>query len=269
MRESGRVSDGSSVYTYGEGDLASRRLELVAEVMERSSRSFLAEAVSFRPHLALDLGSGLGHTTRLIAEVLGSRRVVGIEHSEGFLSKARSGTLEGVSFIGGDVTQIPLLHGGEADLIHARLLLAHLPQPETIVEDWLAQLVPGGLLLLQEVERIETEHRVFRDYLEILEQMMVHYGQELYIGPRLDVFTEGPRRRMSRVTPVHPTTGQAAGMFSMNLANWRENEFVKNHHSKEKIDRLANELSDLLLSQAREEIRWGLRQIVLSKLPTD
>jgi hypothetical protein len=32
---------------------------------------------------------------------------------------------------------------------------------------------------------------------------------------------------------MHPTTGQAAGMFSMNLANWRENEFVKNHHSKE------------------------------------
>lgn len=269
MRESGRISNGSSVYTYGEGDLASRRLELVAEVMERSSRSFLAEAVGFRPHLALDLGSGLGHTTRLIAEVLGSRRVVGVERSEDFLSKARSGTPEGVSFIGGDVTQMPLPHGGEADLIHARLLLAHLPQPETVVEDWLAQLAPGGLLLLQEVERIDTEHRAFRDYLEILEQMMVHHGQELYIGPRLDVSTEGPRRRMSRATPMHPTTGQAASMFSMNLTNWRENEFVKNHHSKEKIDHLANELSDLLASQARGEIRWGLRQIVLAKLPTD
>jgi len=269
MRESGRVFDRSSVYTYGEGDLAARRLELVAEVMERSSRSFLTEAVGFRPHLALDLGSGLGHTTRLIAEVLGSQRVVGVERAEDFLSKARSGTLEGVSFIGGDVTQMPLLHSGEADLIHARLLLAHLPQPETVVEDWLAQLVAGGLLLLQEVERIETEHRVFRDYLEILEQMMVHYGQELYIGPRLDVSTEGPRRRMSRVTLMHPTTGQAAGMFSMNLANWRENEFVKNHHSKEEIDRLANELSNLLPSQARGEICWGLRQIVLAKLPTD
>lgn len=98
---------------------------------------------------------------------------------------------------------------------------------------------------------------------------MVHHGQELYIGPRLDVSTEGPRRRMSRATPMHPPTGQAASMFSMNLTNWRENEFVKNHHSKEKIDHLANELSDLLASQARGEIRWGLRQIVLAKLPTD
>ena len=48
MRESARrVSDGSSVYTYGEGDLASRRLELVAEVMERSSRFFLTRLSAF------------------------------------------------------------------------------------------------------------------------------------------------------------------------------------------------------------------------------
>ena len=107
--------------------MAARRLELVAEVMERSSRSFLTEAVGFRPHLALDLGSGLGHTARLIAKVLGSQRVVGVERAEDFLSKAKSDVLEGISFIGGDVRQMPLLHSGEADLIHARLLLAHLP----------------------------------------------------------------------------------------------------------------------------------------------
>jgi hypothetical protein len=64
MSESDRVFHESSCYTYGEGDLAARRLELVAELMEASSRSFLAQAVGFRPHLALDLGSGLGHTTQ-------------------------------------------------------------------------------------------------------------------------------------------------------------------------------------------------------------
>ena len=158
MSESDRVFHESSRYTYGEGDLAARRLELVAELMEPSSRSFLAQAVGFCPHLALDLGSGLGHTTRLIAEVTGSESVICIERSENLLSKARASAPEGVSFIGHDITQMPLPHGGEADLIHARLLLTHLPRPETAVEDWLTQLAPGGLLVLQEVERIETEH---------------------------------------------------------------------------------------------------------------
>lgn len=272
MREPARGSNGnleSSVYTYGEGDLASRRLELVAEVMEPSSRSFLAEAVGFRPRLALDLGSGLGHTTRLIAEVLGPEKVVGIERSEVSLSKARSGALEGVSFLDHDVTQMPLPHSGEADLTHARLLLAHLTRPEAVVADWLGQLAPGGLLLLEEVECIETEHRVFREYLEILARMMSHHGQDLYIGSRLDASTGGPRRRMNRVAPMHPTTGQAAGMFSMNLATWRHNEFVKDNYSAKEIDRLANELVDLLPSQDRAEIHWGLRQIALAQPYTE
>lgn len=265
MSEPGRDSNENSVYTYGEGDLASRRLELVAEVMEPSSRSFLAEAVGFHPRLALDLGSGLGHTTRLIAEVLDPERVVGIERSEVSLSKARAGAPEGVSFVDHDVTRMPLPHSGEADLIHARLLLAHLPRPEAVVADWLGQLAPGGLLLLEEVERIETEHRVFREYLELLARMMAHHGQDLYIGSRLDACTGGPRRRMSRVAPMHPTTGQAAGMFSMNLANWRQNEFVKEHYAEKEIDRLANELADLLPSQDRVKIHWGLRQIALTR----
>lgn len=272
MREPGRGSNEASVYTYGEGDLASRRLELLAAVMESSSRSLLSEAIGFSPRLALDLGSGLGYTTRLISEVLGPERVVGLERSENFLAKARASAPEGpqgISFLDHDVTQVPLPHEGEADLIHARLLLAHLPQPETVVADWFAQLAPGGLLLLQEVESIETGHRMFREYLEMLARMMSHHGQDLYLGPRLDAFTEDPQRLLSRSVPMYPTTGQAAGMFSMNLANWRENEFVKGHYPDEEVDRLAKELRDLLPSQDRGEIRWELRQIALVKPHTE
>lgn len=157
-----------TVYTYGEGDLAADRLALLAELSERASRSFLSEAVGFRPRLALDLGSGLGHSTHLIAEVLEPDQVVGVERSANFLSKAQASAQEGISFVEHDVTQMPLPHGGEADLIYTRMLLFHLTNPEGAVTDWLAQLAPGGLLLLEEVEQIETEHPVFRAYLETL-----------------------------------------------------------------------------------------------------
>ena len=119
-----------TVYTYGEGDSAADRLALVAELSEGATASFLAEAVGFRPRLALDLGCGLGHTTRLIAEVLRPDRVVGVERSANFLSKARATVREGISFVEHDVTRMPLPHGGEVDLIYARMLLSHLPDPE-------------------------------------------------------------------------------------------------------------------------------------------
>lgn len=252
-----------TVYTYGEGDSAADRLALLAELFEGATGSFLSEALGFRPRLALDLGCGLGHTTHLIAEVLRPDRVVGVERSANFLSKARATAREGILFVEHDVTRMPLPHGGEVDLIYARTLLSHLPNPEGAVTDWLGQLAPGGLLLLDEVERIETEHPVFRAYLESLTQMMAHHGQELYVGPRLDAATEGPERRTSRVAPVSPTTAHAAKMFSMNLANWRENEYVRANHSVEELDRLGADLSELTASREREEIRWGLRQIAI------
>ncbi len=61
------------------------RLAFVADLFDESSRAFLSEAVGFRPRLALDLGCGPGHTTRLLAEVLRPGRVVGVDRSVNLL----------------------------------------------------------------------------------------------------------------------------------------------------------------------------------------
>jgi SAM-dependent methyltransferase len=269
-RREGNVNEGreEARYTYGEGDSEANRLALVAELFEGASRSLLSDAVGFRPRLALDLGCGPGHTTRLLAEVLRPDRVVGVERSANLLSKARVAASEGISFARHDVTRMPLPHGGEADLIYARLLLSHLPDPEKVAKDWLAQLAPGGLLLLDEVERIETEQPVFREYLAILARMMAHHGQELYVGPRLEAATRGPERRISRIAPASPTTAHVARMFSINLANWRGNDFVRTNHTKKELDRLAEGLSELTESRDTAEIRWGMRQIAIERAPS-
>jgi trans-aconitate 2-methyltransferase len=266
LDRSGRPEGGGkTVYTYGEGDSEADRLALVADLFDESSRTFLSEALGFRPRLALDLGCGTGHTTRLVDEVLRPDRVVGVDRSTSLLSKARTGVRDRISFVVRDVTRMPLPHGGEADLIYARLLLSHLPDPERAAKDWLAQLAPGGLLLLDEVERIETEQPVFREYLGILTSMMAHHGQELCVGPRLDAATEGPGRRISRVAPASPTTAHVARMFSINLATWRENGFVRANHPAAELDRLAAGLSGLTASREMGEIRWRMRQIAVER----
>jgi trans-aconitate 2-methyltransferase len=266
LDRSGRPEEGGeTVYTYGEDDSEADRLALVADLFDESSRAFLSGAVGFRPRLALDLGCGPGHTTRLVDEVLRPGRVVGVDRSASFLSKARTGARGGISFVARDVTQMPLPHGGEADLIYARLLLSHLPNPERAVKDWLAQLAPEGLLLIDEVERIETRQPVFREYLRILASMMAHHGQELCVGPRLEAATEGPERRISRIAPASPTTAHVARMFSINLANWRENGFVRANHPAKELDRLATGLSGLTTSEERGEIRWEMRQIAVER----
>ena len=131
----------------------------------------------------------------------------------------------------------------------------------------MTQLRPGGLLLIEEVKWIRTEHPVLGAYLEIVEAMMANRGHELYVGARLNAISEedGWRRRSSRVARSRPSAAKAARMFSMNLANRRGDRFVRETYSSETIDRLEDGLSELSASQSEEEIVWGLRQMVIER----
>ena len=144
----------SGRYTFGDGDLAADRLALVAAVFEPTSRALLirADAVvaggADGVGRAVDLGCGPGHTTRLVAAVCRARATLGLDASERFVATARSLTDDpAVTYAVHDVTRAPL-PGGPADLVHARLLLAHLPGPLDVVELWRSCLRPGGVLVL-------------------------------------------------------------------------------------------------------------------------
>jgi ubiquinone/menaquinone biosynthesis C-methylase UbiE len=263
---SGRDKEhGGEAYTYGESSLAARRLRLLSEIFAQTSWAFLVEAVDFPPRLALDLGCGPGFTTHLIADTLKPKETVGIERSANFLSYAQTTTRPGLSFMEGDVTQLPI-PPNQADLIFSRFLLAHLSQPEILVGEWMRHLRLGGLLLLEEVESICTQHPVFLSYLRMLTAMMANNGSQLYVGSRLAAIGQDDSKQVqvNRVAELQPTTGQAAQMFSMNLANWREDDFVQATYPREQIDHVETELSRLTASQSRGEIVWMLRQIALS-----
>ena len=130
-------------YAFGDGDRAARRLELVAKVFHDPSHAFLRRAVPAAPALAVDLGCGPGHTTRLLHEATASARTVGIDSSEHFLAMASRTGGAGIAFARHDVRSVPF-PAGPADVIYSRLLLAHLPEPAALVNRWVTQLRPGG-----------------------------------------------------------------------------------------------------------------------------
>src|SRR4051794_17612598 len=68
-------------YAYGDSDLAAERLALVATVFEPTSREFVQAAAPRSPALAVDLGCGPGHTTRLLHEATGAARTLGLDAS--------------------------------------------------------------------------------------------------------------------------------------------------------------------------------------------
>ena len=256
-----------STYTFGDSDLAARRLALVAETFADTSAAFMRESVTMRPQLAADLGCGPGYTTHLLADTLNPERTVGLDNSENFLADIRTNDSDRVSFHLHDITTAPFPEA-PFDLIFSRLVLTHLRDPETTITLWTEQLRPGGLLLLEEVERIYTKSLALVTYLDIQQAMLAQQSNELYIGPRLDALTASGKlhRRSSNIRSLRVPADRAAAMFHMNLAVWRHSDFVIQTYAPATLDALDQDLQTIAQSHTDEPpVEWQLRQIVIER----
>ena len=87
-----------------------------------------------------------------------------MDRSKAFLSQARAGAAAGEEYVTADVAVAPLRIAGigaQPDLIYARFLSSHLPEPEQAVAGWAKELAAGGLLLLAllaDSQRITLRH---------------------------------------------------------------------------------------------------------------
>ena len=206
-------------YTYGDSDMAAERLELVARMFEPPTRSLLERAVQARPELATDLGCGPGHTTRLIHGTLRPSRTVGLEGSERFVQLAAAGAPDGVEFLRHDVRVTPF-PVGPADVIFARLLVAHLADAAEVVARWVSQLAPGGVLLMVELEALEPGEAALDDYMEqVAKPVVAAQGARLFAGPWLHDMPDpaGAERLIDEVAVVSPEAWVSAKICAMNV----------------------------------------------------
>ena len=72
--------------------------------------------------------------------------------------------------------------------------VAHLADPAGALAGWSTQLAPGGLLLVEEVERIRTGQPALGGYLEVAAALLAARGHALEICPRLHRLPDPPGR---------------------------------------------------------------------------
>jgi len=248
-------------YAFGDGDQAARRLGQVAAVFEAPTSAFLTAAVRRPVGLAVDLGCGPGHTTELLARCLRPARLAGLDSSAAFVALARR-RLPAIEFVVHDVTRTPL-PTGPADLLFARFLLSHLPDPAGALAAWATQLGDGGLLLLDEVEWIRTDDPALAEYLRVVAAVLEERGHRLQAGPLLHALPDPPglTRRASRVA-VHPVDpALAATMFRTNLSVWRHDPQAREVAGAAALDRLDHALA----APPTAPVTWGLRQLVFER----
>jgi trans-aconitate 2-methyltransferase len=262
-----RASSTKPKYAFGDTDIAARRLELLAHVFEHSTRAFLRKASATRLGLALDLGCGPGFTTHLIAETLGFGRIVGLETSERFIELARATASARISFELHDVCCVPFPTGA-ADMIFCRFLVTHLSDPADALAKWATQLNHGGLLMLEEVERIDTVHPVLCSYVGIVEAMLQSQSNALYPGPLLAELDapRGLQNVTSEIRRVAVTSGDAADLFRLNMQVWKEHAFIRENYAERTIRDLDSALEAIAREHATaSDIEWGMRQVMFQR----
>jgi SAM-dependent methyltransferase len=254
----------TSRYAFGDSTQALARLELLAELFAPEFEALLAavDPIATRRGTALDLGCGIGATTRAVAEVLRPRETLGIDISEAMLDRARGLTSDAsISYVRADVTARELPRAPAA-LITARLLLAHLPEPADAVRGWLDQLIAGGLLVIDEVERIAPGAAVIERYLSVTEALLAGGGTDLYVGAGLKTDPPAAHCELDRRFELPLDNAAVARMFRMNLEVWRADALAAKVASAAALSAIAEEL-DRLAATGGGRTTWTMRHIVL------
>ena len=111
-----------------------------------------ASAVAGRD--VLDAGCGEGYGSRLLAELGGARRCVGIDVDERTIAAARTayGDLDALDFEPGDVTRLPFTDDS-FDVVTCFETIEHVAAQREAVAELARVLRPGGLLLISSPNR--------------------------------------------------------------------------------------------------------------------
>ena len=255
-------------YALGHSQLAAERLELVARLFEPEMTRFIRDAAPPHPRVAVDLGCGPGCTTRLLRNVSGAALTVGVDLSEDFLRRAAD-SAPALRFVRHDLTEGPPPVEA-ADLLFCHLLLSHLADPVGAIESWKACLTPEGVILVDEVESIETDDPVFAEYLALVEEAIASRGGELYVGRKLAAggAPKGLRLRSSRVAPQSVAAKDAAAMFAMTLHTLRENPAVQAAAGPAGLAALGRALDARTTREDQHPLEWSMRQIVYEPRPS-
>lgn len=254
----------STQYTFGTSIEAAARLQAIAQYFNPLASQLIGEHVVGTPEAAVDVGCGPGFTTDMLHHAARAHETYGLDRSSEFLDRARA-HYPHCRFLEHDVTVLPFPVA--ADVMYVRFVLSHLLDPVGMVNSWMTQLAEGGILVIEEVEAIDTEIEVFRRYLATSDALVASQGARLFVGQELadGVYDADVMLNDCAILPVPDS--QAAEWFLPNTRTvWRESACVASLMSISDIEGLSGELLRLMNSgQQRSHITWHMRRLVLKR----
>lgn len=182
-----------SDYFLGQSSAEHARLQRQAVEFEQMSRQHLERAGIQPGWRVIDVGCGPQGVLHVLADQVGpTGTVVGLERDPQLVAMARAFVAEqgfsNVEIIQGDARATGLPRGS-FDLVHERLVLVNVPEPEQILAEMLALTRPGGVVAAWEADYVSwlcyPAHPAWTRIMEAMQAVSLQDSQDCFIGRRL------------------------------------------------------------------------------------
>jgi ubiquinone/menaquinone biosynthesis C-methylase UbiE len=182
-------------YVLEAGEKGSTRLDLQSKLLQPYTDEHLKEAGILEGQYVCDVGCGSGIVTVELAQRVGPKgHVWAIDSNKDQLKliqeRVANAGLTNVTFIHGDIRTLENLPFDEIDLVYMRSLLAHVNNPDRVIEVVKRLLKPGGVIASQEpimttYYSSSSPHEIFREYWEAIIRLSQKTGNNYEIGEQL------------------------------------------------------------------------------------
>lgn len=180
-------------YLLGVSEIERARLIAQSEI-HRAESERLLDHVGIKPGWrAIDIGCGPLGVLDLLAQGVGpSGTIVGLDREPRMLEMAATSmaerNLDDVVLVNGEATDTKL-PGESFDLVHERLVLINIPNPEQAVAEMVRLAWPGGYVVLQDFDVVswicEPPHPFWDEVLGLLTGLWRSAGMDPFVGRRL------------------------------------------------------------------------------------
>ncbi|MFH8927209.1 class I SAM-dependent methyltransferase [Streptomyces pristinaespiralis] len=147
----------------GEGD----RIDLGALAYDATTTARLRELGVGPGWRCLDVGAGTGTVARALLREAGAAEVVAVDRDVRFLAAEPT---PGLTALEADITSDGFAPG-RFDLVHARFVLMHLPDPGRMIDRLAAMLAPGGLLVVSDAVDLTTRDSAENSFTSTMRAM--------------------------------------------------------------------------------------------------
>ena len=234
------------------GGIAGReRMRVVGRVMRPTTLRLLERVGVTAGMRCLDVGCGAGEVTFDLASLVGiTGQVVGVDLDETKLDLARGDAehaeIGNVEFRLGDVGTD--LGDEKHDVVYARFLLTHVPDPEGVLRLMADAVKPGGQVVVEDIDYGGTfDHPTtaeFDRYREIYVQSAAANGGDALIGRRLPLMLTRVGLDPVEVDVVQPSglVGEVTVIPALTLENIKATAVRHGVADGDEVDRLVDAL---------------------------